>query len=181
MAATNEATVSVWRWGAMAMVGIVAIGANRAPVCAETPTELLQRSLAKLPAPELKIAYALHPDVCTIGWPKDQKWIIECKGVPMHFYRQISLCDPGPPKACGPAPSTYTDCRSFFWSVGASGEPEDLFGDRHHPFNSIQGDCLPKGTLASDRAEMNRRGIALLPEEILDYAGTYTGKPRPTK
>jgi hypothetical protein len=165
----------------MAIAGIIGIAANSAPAYAENPGELLQRSLAKLAAPELKIAYALHPGICTIGWPKDQKWTIECKGVPIHFYRQISLCDPGPPKACGPMPSTYTDCRSFSWSVDASGEPEDLFGDRHHPFSSIQDDCRPKGTLASDRTEMNRRGIALLPEEILDYAGQYTGKPRPLK
>jgi hypothetical protein len=55
MAAIDEATMSVWRWGAMAMVGIVAIivaiGTNRAPVYAETPDELLQRSLAKLGIP----------------------------------------------------------------------------------------------------------------------------------
>jgi hypothetical protein len=120
MAATNEATMSVWRWNAMAMVGIiaiggiVAIGASRPPAYVETPSELLQHSLAKLPASELKIAYVLHPDVCTIGRPKDQKWTVECEGVPLHFYRQAAICDPGPPEACGPATSTYTDCRSFF-------------------------------------------------------------------
>ena len=185
MAVTNEATMSVWRWGAVAMVGIVvmvgivAIGTNRAPVYAENPDELLQRSLAKLGVSELKIAYSLHPEVCTIGRPKDQKWTVECEGVPLHFYRLATICDPGPPEACGPATSTYTDCRSFFWSVDESGEPEDLFGDRKHPYNSLQGDCRLRGTLESDRAEMDKRGFALVPVKIYDFAGAYTTKPRP--
>ena len=42
-------------------------------------------------------------------------------------------------------------------------------------------DCMPKSTLASDRTDMANGGIAPVPVEILDYWGTYTGKPRPTK
>jgi hypothetical protein len=165
----------------MAMVGIVAIG-TWAPVYAETPDELLQHSLAKLGVSELKIAYSLHPDVCTIGRPKDQKWTVECEGVPLHFYQQATICDPGPPEApetCGPAQSTYTFCESFFWAVDESGEPEDLFGDRKHPYNSLMDDCRLRGTLESDKAEMDKRGIALVPVKIYDFAGAYITKPRP--
>jgi hypothetical protein len=185
MAATNGATMSVWRWGAMAMVGIVimvgivAIGTNLAPVNAETPDELLRRSLAKLGVSELKIAYSLHPEVCTIGSLKDQKRIVECEGVPLHFYRMATICNPDPPDTCAPATSTYTDCRSFFWFVDESGEPEDLFGNRKHPYNSLEGDCRLKGTLESDRAEMDKHGFALVPVKIYDFAGRYTPKPRP--
>lgn len=164
----------------MAMLGIVAVGVNPAPVCAETPGGLLQSSLAKLRAPELKIAYALHPDICTIGWPKDQNWTIEWACRRTSIGRSPFAIRALPRRADRVHPRTPT-AGAFFWSVDASGEPEDLFGDRHHPFNSIQDDCPPKGTLAADRAEMDKRGIAVLPEEILDYAGTYTGKPRPIK
>lgn len=168
--------------GIVVAVGIVAICTNRAPVSAETPDELLQRSLAKLGVPELKIAYSLHPEVCTIGWPKDQKWTVECEGVPLHFYRQATICDPSPPvEACGPATSTYIECRSFFWSVDKSGEPESLFGDRAHPYNSLGDDCRLRGTMASERAEMDRRGFAPVPVKIYDFAGAYTGKPKPIK
>ncbi|MHB8269675.1 hypothetical protein [Bradyrhizobium sp.] len=149
------------------------------PVRAQTPDELLQRSLAKLRVPELEIAYSLHPTVCSIGREQDQRWSAACEGVPIHFYRQITICDPGPPKQCGLAPANYTFCRSFYWDVDASGNPSGSFGNRQ--FDSIEADCMPKGTLNSDRAEMAIRGIALVPEEILDYAGRYTGKPRPIK
>jgi hypothetical protein len=100
-------------WTAMIIPGVV-IGAGLASVRAQTPDELLQRSLAKLRAPELKIAYALHPEVCSIR-KEDRRWIVSCEGVPIHFYRRYTLCDPGPPKECRPVPTTFTNCRSFYW------------------------------------------------------------------
>ena len=185
--------VGLWKWAVIALGGIAVIGADgfgdrlfrskapRPPGLPDSPSELLQKSLAKQPLPELKIAYALHPDVCAIELREEQKWTVECKGVPLHFYRQITFCDPGPPEACGPAPSTYSDCRTISWYVAASGEPEDLFGGHNPPYSSIEDDCLPKGTLAPDRAEMNRRGMALPPVKIFDFSGHYTGKPKSTK
>jgi hypothetical protein len=149
-------------------------------VRAQTSDDLLQRSLAKLQAPELKTAYALHPDICSIGRKKDPPWTVMCEGVPLHFYRRTIVCDPGPPKQCRPAPDYYTDCRTFSWDVDASGNPSSEFGNVRR-FDRIMADCLPKNTMEADRAEMAKRGIALEREEILDYPGFYTGKPRPMK
>ena len=87
---------------------------------------------------------------------------------------------PGPPKQCEPAPAYYTDCRTFSWNIDASGNPSSAF-DSVRQFDSIAADCLPKDTLEADQAEMAKRGIALTPVEILDYAGSFTGKPRPIK
>ncbi|AWO88243.1 MULTISPECIES: hypothetical protein [Bradyrhizobium] len=153
---------------------VVVIGLE--PIRAETPNQLLQLSLATLRVPELDIAFRLHPEICSIGRNPNQQWSVACEGVPLHFYRQISLCDPGPPKQCGPPPSTYTDCRSFYWDIDERGNPTGWFGG--HRFESVAADCMPKGTMTSDRADMARVGIAPVPEEILDYWGTYTGKPR---
>jgi hypothetical protein len=102
---------------------------------------------------------------------------VECEGVPIHFYQDLTLCDPGPPKSCGPVPTDYKNCRSFYWDIDLDGKPSNPIGDRGR-YASIEEDCRPKGTLASDRAEMAKRGIAPNPENILDYAGFYTGKPR---
>ena len=57
--------------------------------------------------------------------------------------------------------------------------PTGWFGG--HRFEFVVTDCMPKSTLASDRTDMANGGIAPVPVEILDYWGTYTGKPRPTK
>jgi hypothetical protein len=47
-------------------------------------------------------------------------------------------------------------------------------------YQAAEGSLLEAySQLESDRAEMARRGITVAPEEILDYAGVYTGKPRP--
>jgi hypothetical protein len=162
----------------MMMVAAV-MGEGLQPIRAETPEQLLHHSLAKLRVPELDIAYRLHPEICSIGKTPNQQWTVACEGVPLHFYRQISLCDPGPPKQCGPPPATYTDCQSFYWDVDGRGNPTGWFGG--HRFESVVADCMPKGTLASDRADMANGGIAPVPVEMLDYWGTYTGKPRPTK
>jgi len=162
----------------MLVVGVVMGGCSE-PIRAETPQQLLKHSLAALRVPELEIAYRRHPETCSIGRSSDQQWSVTCEGVPLHFYREISLCDPGPPKRCGPPPATYTDCRTFYWNVDGRGNPTGWFGG--HRFESIAADCTPKGTLASDRAYMTNNGITPVPEEILDYWGTYTGKPRPAK
>src|ERR1700759_4868905 len=164
----------------ISMVIVAAIIGGLQPIRAETPEELLQHSLPKLQVPELAIAYRLHPETCSIGRNPNQGWTVACEGVPLHFYRQITLCDPGAPKQCGPPPATYTDCRSFYWDMDARGNPTDWFkGGR--PYQSVVADCIPKAAMASDRAEMASGGIVPVPEEILDYRGRYTGKPRPAK
>jgi hypothetical protein len=150
------------------------------PIHAQTADRLLQQSLAKLQLPELKAAYALHPDVCSIDGKQHSPWTVMCEGVPLHFYRQTTVCDPGPPKECGPAPADYTDCRTFSWDIDASGNPSSAFGSVQR-FDRIQADCLLKSTAEADQAKMAKRGIALVLVEILDYAGSYTGKPRPIK
>jgi hypothetical protein len=144
---------------------------------APSTEEAMRRSFAQLRRPEVAIAYALHPDMCTITttmW----KWSVMCEGVPTHFYQDLTVCDPGPPKTCGPVPSDYEDCRSFYWDIDLDGKPSDPIGDRQH-YASMADRCRLKGTLTSDREEMAKRGFTPERVEILDYAGRYTGRPRP--
>jgi hypothetical protein len=145
---------------------------------APSTEEAMRRSLAALGRPELEIAFALHPDACSITKASIWKWSVACDGVPMHFYEDITVCDPGPPKICGTAPSSYEDCVSFYWDVDLDGNPSDPIGIRRK-YESIGSECRLKGTIASDRMEMAHRGILPIPVEILDYAGFLTGKPRP--
>jgi hypothetical protein len=143
---------------------------------APSTEEAMTRSLAELRVPELTTAYTLHPDTCSIRkamW----SWSVECVGVPIYFYQDLTLCDPGPPRTCGVVPSEYKNCRTFFWDIDLDGRPSNPIGDRGR-YASVEESCNPKGTLVSDREEMARRGITPNRVEILDYAGSYTGSPR---
>jgi hypothetical protein len=170
------------RWyfvlGACAMIGAGLVCWNVAEVLlAPSTEEAMARSLAELDLPELKTAYSLHPDTCSITKTTWQ-WSVQCTGVPNHYYQDITVCDPGPPKTCGAMPSDYVDCRTYFWDIDLNGKPSDPIGQRRGLYGSMWDDCKPRGTLASDREEMARRGMALNHVEMLDLAGAYTGKPR---
>lgn len=124
---------------------------------APSADEAMRLSLAQLGRPELAIAYTLHPDACSITrttW----KWNVACEGVPIHFYQDRVICDPGSPRTCSPAPSDNENCRSFYWEVDLDGRPSNPIGDRGRSA-SIMASCAPKGTQAADRAEMMKRGI----------------------
>jgi hypothetical protein len=166
--------------GATALIGIGAFVLWTAFRVFNAPSteEAMRRSLAALEKPELEIAFALHPDACSITKVSIWKWSAACEGVPMHFYEEITVCDPGPPKICSAAPSPYENCRSFFWDIDLDGNPSDPIGYRPK-YASIMSECRPKGTDASERLEMARRGMLPNPVEILDHSGTLTGKPRP--
>jgi hypothetical protein len=142
---------------------------------APSTEEAMRRSLRALEKPELEIAFALHPDVCSIKKVSIWKWSVACEDVPMHFYQNITVCDAGRPQICGPAPSSYENCASFYWDVDLDGNPSDPLGIRRK-YSSIGAEkCRPKGTIASERTEMVRRGLLPNPVKILDL----TGKPRP--
>jgi hypothetical protein len=145
---------------------------------APSTEEVMRRSLSTVGIPELEIAFALHPDACSITKASIWRWSAECVGVPMHFYEDTTVCDPGPPKTCGAAPASYENCRSFYWDVDLDGNTSDPLGVTHK-YGSISEGCRPKSSIASERLEMARRGIAPIPVQILDYAGFYTGRPRP--
>lgn len=159
------------------LIGVGAAGWSVARIITRPSTEEAMRlSLAEMRMPELSTAYTLHPDACSITknlW----KWTVGCEGVPIHFYQDLTLCDPGPPKSCGAVPADYKNCRSYYWDIDLDGKPSNPIGDRGR-YASIEETCRPKGAIASEREEMARRGIAPNPVEILDYAGWYTGKPR---
>src|ERR1700737_1109061 len=78
---------------------------------APSTEEAMRRSLAALEKPELEIAFALHPDACSITKVSIWKWSAACEGVPMHFYEKITVCDPGPPKICMAAHYLSEHCR----------------------------------------------------------------------
>jgi hypothetical protein len=140
--------------------------------------DVMRRSLSTVEIPELEIAFALHPSVCTITKVSIWTWSVACDGIPMHFYEDTIVCDPGPPKICGMVPPSYEDCRSFYWDVDLDGNTVDPLGITKR-YGSISEQCRPKATIASERMEMASRGIAPIPVQITDYAGTYTGHPRP--
>ena len=102
--------------GATALIGIGAFVLWTAfrVINAPSTEEAMRRSLAALEKPELEIAFALHPDACSITKVSIWKWSAACEGVPMHFYEEITVCDPGSPKICSAAPSPYENCRTFF-------------------------------------------------------------------
>jgi len=151
-------------------VALIGVGATGWKIITRPSTEEAMRlSLAEMHVPELGTAYALHPDTCGITktlW----KWTVACEGVPIHFYQDQTLCDPGPPKSCNPVPSGDKNCRSFYWDINLDGKPSNPIGDKGR-YASIEEDCRPKGTPASEREEMLRRGIAPNAVEILDYGG----------
>ena len=163
--------------GICAMIGAAVVCWKIGKVAfAPSTEEAMTRSLAELRIPELTTTYTLHPDTCSITktmW----RWSVECVGVPIYFYQELTLCDPGPTRTCGAVPSDYKNCRTFFWDIDLDGRPSNPIGDRGR-HASVEEDCNPKGTLVSDRQEMARRGIKSNSVEILDYEGSYTGKPR---
>ena len=167
--------------GVCAMIGAGAICWNISKIFrAPSTEEAMTRSLAELRIPELTIAYSLHPDTCSIKktmW----RWDVDCEGVPTHFYQDITLCDPGPPKTCGAMPPHYTNCRTYFWQIDLAGMPSDPIGLGSRRYASLEEKCKAKGTFSSDREEMARRGITPERVEMLDYAGWYTGKTRPIR
>jgi hypothetical protein len=145
--------------GMIALVCVVVVGWKAAKVINPPSTEEAMRlSLAELRVPELTTAYALHPDTCVIAktfW----NWSVACEGVPIYFYQDFRRCDPGPPRTCRTVPFDYKNCRSFYWEIDLDGKPSNPIGDRGR-YASIEEDCRPKGTLASEREAMARRGIA---------------------
>ena len=167
--------------GVCAMIGVGASCWKVSKVFrAPSTEEAIIRSLAELRIRELTTAYTLHPETCSIRktmWHSD----VGCEGVPTHFYQDITLCDPGPPKTCGAMPPDYTYCRTFFWEIDLDGMPSDQIGLGSRRYASLEENCKARGTFASDREEMARRGITPERVEMLDYAGRYTGKPRPIR
>ena len=145
-------------------------------ITAPSTEEVMRHSLSRVGIPELEIAFALHPDACAITKVSIWKWSVACDGVPMHFYEDISVCDPGPPKSCRAAPPSYEDCRSFSWDVDLDGNTSDPLGLKSK-YGSISEECRPKAPITADRIEMARRGMGPVPVQILD-AGFFTRKPR---
>jgi hypothetical protein len=143
---------------------------------APSTDEVMRLSLSKVGIPELEIAFALHPDACSITKVSIWEWYVECSGVPMHFYEDTTVCDPGPPKSCGVAPPSYENCRSFYWNVDLSGNTSDPLGLKKR-YGSISEGCKPKAPIASERMEMARRGIIPIPVQILDPGGAFMGRP----
>jgi hypothetical protein len=154
--------------------GFVAWAASGVP----STDEALRNSLSDVGIRELEIASALHPDTCSITKADIWQWYVECKGVPMHFYEDTAICDPGPPQVCRAAPASYENCRTFYWNVSLLGNTSDPLGLKSK-YGSLSEGCSPKASIESDRTEMARRGIAPVPVQILDYAGTHSGRPRP--
>jgi hypothetical protein len=95
---------------------------------APSTEEVMRLSLSKVGIPELEIAFALHPDACSITKVGIWEWHVECGGVPMHFYEDTTVCDPGPPEICGAAPPSYENCRSFYWNADLDGNTSDPLG-----------------------------------------------------
>jgi hypothetical protein len=129
---------------------------------APSTEEALRRSLSALKRPELDVLYALHPDACSITKVTIWKWSAACVGVPQHFYRDTLYCKTlrRSPEQCRPATgSEDEDCRSSYWDVDLDGNPFDTITNRSRGYASIAEGCNPKGTRASEREEMARRGI----------------------
>ncbi|KJC59475.1 hypothetical protein UP10_18445 [Bradyrhizobium sp. LTSPM299] len=146
--------------GAIVLIGVGWFGWKTVRVATAPSTEEAMRlSLAELDLPELSAAYALHPDSCTISktlW----KWSVSCEGVPIYFYRDLRQCDPGPPRTCRTVPSDARVCVSYFWDIGLNGRPSNPIGDHGNHASIGDGSCNAKGTFASEREVMARRGIA---------------------
>ena len=148
---------------AAAFVGWVAFRVIDAP----STDEVMRRSLSTVGIRQLEIAFALHPDACSIKKVSIWRWNVECDGVPMHFYEDTTVCDPGPPQTCSPASASYENCRSFYWDVDLFGNTSDPLGLKKK-YGSISEGCRAKASIAADRMEMARRGIAPVPVRIFD-------------
>jgi hypothetical protein len=151
-----------------------------AVVTAPSDEEALKISISALNRPELKIAFALHPEYCTIRREGGTfGWSVSCAGVPLHFYRDQTLCDPGPPRQCGPMPASYEDCVTYEWLVDLKGNPTSPLQPGYRQSMSISDNCRARGNIVDERSRMREMGIAPVTETVDDYAGKYTGQPRP--
>lgn len=157
-------------------IGLVLLGCSALAIWttirlinAPSTEEAMQRSLSALKVPELDVLYSLHRDACSIVKVRIWKWDAECVGVPQHFYRETLRCGVYPPRSCRPATaSEEEDCRSFFWSIDVNGKPFDPITHRTTHYASMSSECRSKGTLASEREEMARRGVRPVRVEIYD-------------
>ena len=159
-------------WSGLLLLGCIAFAMWTTIRLLNAPSaeEALQRSLAALKRPELDVLYALHRDACSIVRVSIWRWSAECTGVPQHFYREAIHCETPPrgsPAQCRPATASEDkDCRSFFWDIDLDGNPFDSISHRSGHYASIEAECNPKGTLASEREEMARREIRPVRVEI---------------
>ncbi|MGJ4889459.1 hypothetical protein [Bradyrhizobium sp. HKCCYLR20261] len=158
-------------WGGLTVIACSAFVAWTAIRVLNAPSteEAMQRSLTALNRPELAIVYSLHRDACSIDKISPWRWRAECVGVPQHFYRDTIHCESRIselPK-CRPAAATEDeDCRSFFWDIDLDAKPIDSITHRSSHYASLSSECNPKGTFASEREEMARRGIRPVRVEI---------------
>jgi hypothetical protein len=134
-------------------------------VNAPSTEEAMHLSLKALEIPGLETAYTLHKDACSITKTSLWTWSVECEGVPMHFYQDVTYCESRLAKVCAAAPSSYTNCRSYYWFIDLDGKPSAPIGKKKG-YASIMSDCKPKDSFDSERAEMARRGIRPSPVEI---------------
>ena len=160
---------------ALVGVGAYAIWTAFKLVSAPTTEEAMHLSLKALEVPGLETAYALHADACSIAKVSIWTWSVECEGVPMHFYQDVTFCESRLPPICAAAPSSYTNCRSYYWYIDWDGKPSAPIGDRKL-YASIMSDCRPKGSFDSERMEMARRDLRPSPVEIGVPSGSITDK-----
>jgi hypothetical protein len=161
---------------ALVGVGAYAIWTAFGLVNAPSTEEAMQLSLKALEIPGLETAYALHRDACSITKVSIWTWSVECEGVPMHFYQDVTYCESRSPKVCAATASSDTNCRSYYWFIDLDGKPSAPIGKRKG-YASIMSDCKPKGSFDSERMEMARRGLRPSPVEIGVPAGSITDKP----
>ncbi len=163
--------------GITALVSVVAYAIWTAfkLISAPSTEEAMQLSLKAMGVPGLETAYALHADACSITKVSIWTWSVECEGVPMHFYQDVTFCESRSPKVCAAAPSSYRNCRSYYWHIDLDGKPSAPIGDRKR-YASIMSDCRPIGSFDSERMEMDRRGMRPRPVEIGVPAGSITDK-----
>ena len=165
---------------ALVGVGAYAVWTAFRMVSAPSTEEAMQLSLKALEVSGLETAYALHNDACSITKVSIWSWSAKCEGVPMHFYQDVTYCESHSPRICAAAPSTYSNCRSYYWNIDLAGKPSAPIGDRKG-YASIMSDCKPKGTFDSERMEMVRRGIRPSPVEIAVPPGSIPDTPGPVQ
>ena len=164
--------------GITALVGLGAYGIWTTFRIFNAPSteEAMLLSLKALKIPGLETAYALHRDTCSITKVSIWTWSVECEGVPMHFYQEVNYCESRLPRVCAAAPSSDTNCRSYYWFIDLDGRPSAPIGKKKG-YASIMSDCKPKGSFDSERMEMARRDLRPTPVDIAVPAGSITGKP----
>lgn len=157
-------------------LGVYAIWTVLRLVNAPSTEVAMQLSLKALRIPGLETAYALHGDACSIAKVSIWTWSVECEGVPMHFYQDVTYCESRLPRICAAASSSETNCRSYYWFIDLDGKPSAPIGKKKG-YASIMADCKPKGSFESERMEMARRDIRPAPMEVGVPSGSLTDKP----